>query len=130
MNEKLEFAERLRAAMVGVGLEPRPSVLERQFNARYWGKSVTFQAVSRWLKAEAIPGQDKLQTLAEILKIEPEILRFGEKVRSSVKEQKARWDSGIGYLERETFDAFLKLPAEQRKVVREVILTFAKAYGG
>ncbi|MFM2083710.1 MAG: hypothetical protein RLY95_528 [Pseudomonadota bacterium] len=130
MNEKLEFAERLRAAMVGVGMEPRPSVLERQFNARYWGKSVTFQAVSRWLKAEAIPGQDKLQTLAEILKIEPEILRFGEKVRSSVKEQKARWDTGIGYLERETFDAFLKLPAEQRKVVREVILTFAKAYRG
>jgi transcriptional regulator with XRE-family HTH domain len=130
MNEKLEFAERLRAAMVGVGMEPRPSVLERQFNARYWGKSVTFQAVSRWLKAEAIPGQDKLQTLAEILKIEPEILRFGEKVRSSVKEQKARWDTGIGYLERETFDAFLKLPAEQRKVVREVILTFAKAHGG
>ena len=130
MNEKLEFAERLRAAMVGAGMEPRPSVLERQFNARYWGKSVTFQAVSRWLKAEAIPGQDKLQTLAEILKIEPEILRFGEKVRSSVKEQKARWDEGIGYLERETFDAFLKLPAEQRKVVREVILTFAKAHGG
>ena len=129
MNEKLEFAERLRAAMVGVGMEPRPSVLERQFNARYWGKSVTFQAVSRWLKGEALPGQDKLQTLAEILKIEPEILRFGEKVRSSVKEQKARWDTGIGYLERETFDAFLKLPAEQRKVVREVILTFAKAYG-
>jgi len=27
-------------------------------------------------------------------------------------------------------DVFLKLPAEQRKVVREVILTFAKAYGG
>ena len=130
MNEKLEFAERLRTGMVGIGLEPRASVLERQFNARYWGKSVTFQAVSRWLKGEAIPGQDKLQTLAEILKIEPEVLRFGERVRASVKEQKARWEAGIGYLERETFDAFLKLPAEQRKIVREVILTFAKAHTG
>src|SRR5665647_3103702 len=129
MNEKLEFASRLRDAMVAVGLEPRPGVLEKQFNAHYWGQSVTFQAVSRWLRGEAIPGQDKLQTLAGILKIEPEVLRFGDKVRNSIRQQKQRWDEGVGYLERETFNAFLKLPAPQRKIVREVILTFAKAYG-
>lgn len=40
-----------------------------------------------------------------------------------------RWDKGAGYLKRETFDAFLKLPAPQRKIIREVILTFAKAHG-
>ena len=39
-----------------------------------------------------------------------------------------RWDEGAGYLERETFDAFLKLPAHQRKVIREVILTFAQVH--
>jgi hypothetical protein len=32
-------------------------------------------------------------------------------------------------VERETFDAFLQLPAAQRKIIREVILTFAKANG-
>ncbi|WP_198674898.1 hypothetical protein [Rhodoferax ferrireducens] len=31
-------------------------------------------------------------------------------------------------MERETFDAFLKLPAPQRKIIREVILTFAKVH--
>ncbi|MFT4191938.1 MAG: hypothetical protein QM617_10505 [Comamonas sp.] len=31
-------------------------------------------------------------------------------------------------MEREAFDAFLQLPAPQRKVVREVILTFAKVH--
>jgi transcriptional regulator with XRE-family HTH domain len=128
MNEKLEFAERLRTAMVAAGLEPRPGVLEKQFNAHYWGQSVTFQAVSRWLRGEAIPGQDKLQTLAGILKIEPEVLRFGDKVRTSVQEHKQRWGEGVSYLERETFDAFLKLPAPQRKVIREIILTFAKVH--
>jgi len=40
-----------------------------------------------------------------------------------------RWDEGIGYLERETFDAFLQLPAPQRKLIREVILIFAKVHG-
>jgi len=128
MNNKLEFAQRLQAAMVAAGLEPRPGVLLNQFNANYWGRSVSFQAVSRWLRGEAIPEQDKLLVLAGILKIEPEVLRFGEAVRQSVQQHRKRWEEGIGYLERETFDSFLKLPAPQRKLIREVILTFAKVH--
>lgn len=127
MDNKLEFAQRLRDGMVAAGLEPRPGVLLTLFNTRYWGRSVSFQAVSRWLKGEAIPEQDKLLVLAEILNIEPEILRFGEGIRKSLQERKQRWEEGIGYLERETFDTFLKLPAQQRKIVREVILAFAAA---
>ena len=129
MDQKLEFAERLQAAMRAAGLEPRPAVLLQLFNTHYWGRSVTFQAVSRWLRGESIPGQDKLIVLAEVLKIAPEVLRFGESVRASELSHRQRWDEGVGYLERETFDAFLKLPAPQRKVIREVILTFAKVYG-
>lgn len=128
MDQKLEFAERLQRAMVAAGLEPRPGVLLSLFNAHYWGRSVTFQAVSRWMRGQSIPGQDKLLVLAEVLKVEPEVLRFGEGIRKSLQERKQRWDEGIGYQERETFDAFLKLPAAQRKVVREVILTFAKVH--
>ena len=128
MNNKLEFAQRLRDAMVAAGLEARPGVLMNQFNANYWGRSVSFQAVSRWLRGEAIPEQDKLLVLAGILKIEPEVLRFGEAVRNSVQQHRQRWDEGIGYLERETFDAFLQLPAPQRKLIRVVILTFAKVH--
>ncbi|MBP6720237.1 MAG: transcriptional regulator [Rhodoferax sp.] len=128
MNNKLEFAQRLRDAMVAAGLEARPGVLMNQFNANYWGRSVSFQAVSRWLRGEAIPEQDKLLVLAGMLKIEPEVLRFGEAVRNSVQQHRQRWDEGIGYLERETFDAFLQLPAPQRKLIREVILTFAKVH--
>lgn len=128
MDQKLEFAERLQAAMRAAGLEPRPAVLLNVFNTNYWGRSVTFQAVSRWLRGEAIPGQDKLITLAEALHIEPEVLRFGDAVRKSVQTQRQRWDEGVGYLERETFDTFLKLPAPQRKLAREIIQALAKAY--
>ena len=128
MNEKTEFAKRLSDAMAQAGYPLRPVVLEREFNTRYWGRSVTLQAVRRWLRGEAIPSQEKLQVLAEWLKVEPQILRFGEAVRDSVQQHKKRWDEGVGYQERETFDAFLKLPAPQRKIVREVILTFAKVH--
>ena len=125
----MEFAERLRAAMVAAGLEPRPGVLLSVFNSQYWGRSVTFQAVSRWLKGEAIPAQDKLVVLAGLLKVEPEVLRFGPGVRQALQAHRERWDAGVGYLERETFDAFLQLPPPQRKLIREVILTFCQVHG-
>ena len=128
MNEKEEFAKRLSDAMVQAGYALRPVVLEREFNTRYWGRSVTLQAVRRWLRGEAIPSQEKLQVLADWLKVEPQVLRFGEAVRNSIQQHKQRWDEGVGYQERETFDAFLKLPAPQRKLIREVILTFAKVH--
>lgn len=129
MGNKHEFAQRLRAAMAATGLEQGPGILLNLFNSHYWGRSVTFQAVSRWLKGEAIPAQNKLVVLAGLLNVEPEVLRFGDTVRHSVQQRRQRWDEGAGYLERETFDALLKLPAPQRKIIREVILTFAKAHG-
>ncbi|MDO9141489.1 MAG: hypothetical protein Q7U38_14315 [Methylobacter sp.] len=57
-NEKQEFAQRLRNAMLANGYEARPTVLEKGFNTRYWGRSVTVQAVTRWLRGEAIPSQE------------------------------------------------------------------------
>jgi len=130
MSEKTEFAQRLRDAMTQAGYAARPSVLEREFNTRYWGKPVTLQAVSRWLNGQALPAQDKLQTLAEWLKVEPQVLRFGAQVALSVQAYRQRWEEKLTYQERETVDAYLQLPAPQRKVVREVILTFAKVHGG
>lgn len=128
MNEKLEFAERLRDAMLAAGYEARPTVLEKGFNSRYWGRSVTVQAVSRWLRGEAIPSQEKLQVLAEWLKVEPHALRFGEQAAESIRAKRRQWDEALDYRERETIEAYLSLPLPQRKVVREVIQAFAKVF--
>lgn len=130
MNEKIEFSNRLRQAMADAGYAASPSVLEQEFNLRWYGRSISNQAAWNWLNSKAVPTQDKIQVLAEWLKVEPEVLRFGEVVRHSVQEYRQRWDEGVGYLERETFDAFLQLPAPQRKLIREVILTFAQVHGG
>jgi transcriptional regulator with XRE-family HTH domain len=127
-NEKLEFAQRLRNAMLANGYEARPTVLEKGFNTRYWGRSVTVQAVTRWLRGEAIPSQEKLQVLAEWLKIEPHALRFGEQAAESIRAKRQQWDEALDYQERETIERYLSLPIAQRKVVREVIEVFAKAF--
>lgn len=123
-----KFAERLRAAIEKAGYRAEAAVLEREFNQRYYGKGVTLHGVNKWLKGQAIPRLDKIEALAKWLRIPPEELTFGLEIRQQIKEDRARWDDGIGFQEREVFEAFLALPAPQRKVVREVIQTFAKAY--
>ena len=110
-------------------LEISGAVLEREFNAQWLGAPVRRQTVWKWLNGESIPTQDKLQELAKRLKVEPHYLRFGGNALRNLRIQQKRWDEGAGYLEREAFDAFLKLPAAQRKILREVILTFAKVHG-
>ncbi|MFC4161457.1 hypothetical protein [Chitinimonas lacunae] len=108
---------------------PTPAVLEREFNQRYWGKGVTLHGVRRWLRGEALPTQDKLVVLAEWLGMTPQELRYGDEVVKRIESRRRRWAPELVYGERETLDAFLGLPPPQRRVVREVILAFARAYG-
>lgn len=128
MDEKTEFSQRLCKAIEDAGYSLRPTILEREFNTRYWGRSVTVQAVRRWLRGEAIPSQDKLQVLAEWLKIEPHALRFGEEAALSIRTKRKQWDEALDYRERETIEAYLSLPLPQRKIVREVIQAFSKVF--
>ena len=122
------FANRLRDAMTAAGYEPRPAVLEREFNTRYWGKPMTLHGVRRWLRGETLPTHEKLLVLAEWLAVPPQQLRFGGEVTQRVQQRRARWDSGVGYEDRDIFEAFLKLPVPQLRLIREVILTFAKVH--
>lgn len=130
MDEKAEFSERLKRAMIDAGYPVRPIVLEREFNTRYWGRPISVQAVRRWLNGEAIPAQDKLQILADWLKVEPQILRFGGQSLVSVQEKRKRWDEAISGPEREILEAFISLPTEQKKVAQAVILALAATHAG
>lgn len=127
-NVKQLFAERLRKAMVKAGLKPEPAILERYFNQHYFGKPMTLHGVRKWLIGESIPPYDKIVALAGMLRVPPGELTFGLEIKQKVKEQSTRWHEAISYQEREIFEAFLALPTPQRKVVREVIQTFAKAF--
>ena len=125
-NDKAEFARRLREAMVAAGYEPKPAVLEREFNLRHFGRSMTLQGVRRWLQGETLPTNDKLRTLAEWLNVPPQELSFGVELPQKIEQRRKDWEVSISFQEREIFEAFLALPAPQKRVVREVILAFAR----
>ncbi len=126
---KQNFAARLKEAMQAAGYEPKPAVLERNFNLHYFGKPMSLHGVRRWLLGETLPPQDKLIALAKWLRIPPDQLRFGDEIKTEIQQARQRWDEAIGHQEREIFEAFLNLPAPQRKIVREVIMAFAKSSG-
>lgn len=112
--------------MERAGYAPRPSVLEREFNTRYWGKPMTLHGVRRWLLGETMPSNDKIKVLAKWLGEAPQDLGFGETDMNKVEESQKRWGAGFGYQERELVEALLSLPITQRRLVREVIMTFAR----
>jgi hypothetical protein len=129
-DSKAQFAQRLRDAMQAAGYAPRPAVLEREFNTRYWGKPMTLHWVRRWLLGETLPSQPKLMVLAEWLKVPPHELRFGADMPTRIEQRRKQWTQAIGFEVREIFEAFLRLPVPQCRLVREVIVAFDRAYGG
>ncbi|WP_434027332.1 helix-turn-helix domain-containing protein [[Pseudomonas] boreopolis] len=122
-DEHHQFSRRLAEAMRANGYEPRPAVLFRLFNARYAGRSVTFQSVSRWLRGRSIPEQDKLQVLADLFGVAPHLLRYGGGHR--VSEPQAPWPPQAGTREREVIKAYLALPLRQRELVGELVQALA-----
>ncbi len=129
MNAKEEFSARLRAAMKAAGLEISGTELERAFN-RKWNKTpISIQAAWNWINGKTMPRNDKLQVLARLLRVDPNALMFGTREPLSAAERRREWEDRLSYAERETIEAFLRLPTKQRLIVREVITTFAKAHG-
>lgn len=123
-DERRQFSQRLADAMRAAGYAPQPGVLHKLFNSRYRGRSVSFQTASRWLRGVSIPEQDKLQTLAAVLGVEPQVLRFGVSGKARVAEASHGW-SGVGTRERHVIEAFLSLPPKRRDVVAALVKALA-----
>ena len=56
------------------------------------------------------------------------LLNDGDEIQRQVEQRRARWDSGIGYQDRDIFEAFFTLLGLQRKLILEVILTLGKLH--
>jgi transcriptional regulator with XRE-family HTH domain len=129
MNVKEEFSVRLRVAMAAAGMEISGTALEGAFNRKWHGAPVSVQAAWNWINAKTMPRQDKLQLLARLLRVDPYALQYGAPAPLTAAERRRSWDERLSFSERETLEAFLRLPTPQRLLVREVVLTFAKVYG-
>ena len=77
-QEKLAFAERLKQALKRSPKKiETPSELALQFNLRHEGGQITNQAAQKWLAGENRPSADKIETLARMLNVSAQWLRYG-----------------------------------------------------
>jgi len=78
--EREDFSKRLQLTLREAGyIAHSPTLLAREFNVRFVGRSITVHAARKWLQGEAIPTQEKLRVLAQWLGVAAEWLRFGGK---------------------------------------------------
>lgn len=126
-DEKIDFSKRLVAALRAKGWGTRPVDLEKRFNSRYAGRSVSFQTVSAWLGGRSMPRQDKLRALADLLGVEPQVLQYGGKSANRIRDPGLAWPGTVSEPDRLAVAAYLELPTFQRKLVRELIGTLQDA---
>ena len=127
-DEKTLFAKRLTLAMRSKGYEAKASVLEREFNLHYSGKPMTLHGVRKWLIGEAIPSGDKLLTLAKWLEVPPEELVFEKNIQKAIKERDQLWQKELGYRDKDVFEAYLKLSASHKKIIRDMVIALSDQY--
>jgi transcriptional regulator with XRE-family HTH domain len=123
MDEKKEFSQRLHAALQRAGVRQiSPTKLAIDFNTHHQGKPVTTQAAHKWLNGMAIPGQDKIRTLAEWLNASPQWLRYGE----AEKKTKGQTIQPYRTLEELMLTDFRKLNEANQTIARELVSTLLR----
>lgn len=81
-----DFARRLADALQQSGRGTSPTALAIEFNARFAGTPVHMASCRKWLLGEAIPTQEKLVVLAQMLNVTADWLRFGDSTQVLAKE--------------------------------------------
>ena len=126
-TEHSQFAERLAIAISDKGYKHSPTIIQNLFNKEYSGRLITAHTARNWLLGKAMPTQDKMVCLANLLDTSPEQLRFG---RSSEKTLIAEFhgvQSEVANVDQQFFKRYLALTESQRRVVRDVVTEFKSA---
>ena len=123
-SEQAAFGERFRAALKAQGQSESPKEIA-DLLPRYGGTAVSAQAVSGWLTGKSLPRQANLRALAKMLRMDAHALQYGDASGRNVQEPGKAWK--ITAVDQLAIDAFLALPNAQRKAIRDLIATMAKA---
>jgi transcriptional regulator with XRE-family HTH domain len=130
-DEKQAFAARLNLALKRSRKKiSTPSELTVQFNLRYGGEPITPQAAQKWLSGQNRPSPDKIETLAAMLNVSYQWLRFGipevtpAKARPSSPSPATKQDA-LTPADLHLIASLRSLPEHQQHLVTEIVEQFA-----
>lgn len=114
ISEKEKFSERLRYALnIAYPKGIKTSQIATKFNLQYTNTPVTQQAVHKWLNGLAMPADDKIETLANWLKVKPEWLKYG------IVE-----DNAFSISDDILLELIKSLSPQQKKLLTDLIISF------
>ena len=117
IEEKKQFASRLKLAIDAKGFRNSPTGIANQFNAIYQGNPVTPHTTRNWLLGNSLPTHEKMVCLGNLLGTSPEQLRYG---RST--EKTFVLDGHIPSAEdQQCFKGYFQLSKSQQRLIRELV---------
>jgi hypothetical protein len=117
IEEKKQFASRLKLAIDAKGLRNSPTEIANLFNGLYLGNPVTPHTTRNWLMGSSLPTHEKMVCLGNLLGTSPEQLRYG---RSN--EMTFVLDGHKPSAEdQQFFKQYLNLNTVQQRLIRELV---------
>ena len=130
-DEKQAFAARLNLALKRSRKKiSTPTELAVQFNLLYNGEPISPQAAQKWMCGHNRPTPDKIVTLAAMLKVSHQWLRFGIPETAHATRNASSPKSETRHIQPTEADVVLigrlrSLPEHQQELVEEIIEQFA-----
>jgi len=121
---KNEFAARLIQCLRQTERSTSPTHLAAEFNTYFSGTKVHMHSCRKWLLGEAIPTQEKLVVLAQMLGVTPEWLRYGVKGKQAMEVSSAPYT--VSRRDVSILTGYQRLSGRDQKVVASLIKTLLK----
>ena len=121
---KNEFAARLIQCLRQTGRSTSPTHLAAEFNTYFSGTKVHMHSCRKWLLGEAIPTQEKLVVLAQMLGVTPEWLRYGVKGKQAMEVSSAPYT--VSRRDVSILTGYQRLSGRDQQVVASLIKTLLK----
>lgn len=116
-SARQEFADRLQQSLLRSGRTISPGRLATEFNAHFHGTGVHAHSCRKWLQGEAIPTQEKLVTLAYMLGVSADWLRYGQETQLLERSRPQEFTT----MELAMVADYRQLDDRDRKVVRNLV---------
>lgn len=117
LNERKQFALRLKLAIEAKGYRDSPTELANLFNAVYQGTPVTPHTARNWLLGSSLPTHEKMVCLGNLLGTSPEQLRYGRSTEMTFVLDGHKTSAE----DQQFFKQYLKLNPIQQRLIRELV---------
>ena len=125
-DERVNFSDRLKAALAEASQPVGASAIARAYNLRADGAAVTTHAVRKWLNGEAIPTHEKILILASWLNVHSSWLRFGD-AENGHYELPPSTGQQLSTEHLALIHDVAALPAPDQAIIRDIVDAFMRA---